>query len=45
VGVSELSPADQLALFREPDLDEAVDRIRQKYGSDALSRAERLRKS
>jgi DNA polymerase IV len=45
VGVSELSPADQLDLFRQPDLDDAVDRIKEKYGSEALSRAERLRKS
>ena len=44
VGVSELSPADQLELFRAPHLDEAVDRIRAKYGSDSLERAERLRK-
>jgi DNA polymerase-4 len=44
VGVSELSPAE-LALFAEPGLDETVDRIRQKYGTESVSRAERLRKS
>ena len=49
VGVSELSPADKLELFRPPGeaettrLDGAVDRIRGKFGDTALTRASGMR--
>jgi DNA polymerase IV len=45
VGVSELSPADQLELFRpvsQPEtsaLDGAVDRIRERFGTESMTRA------
>ncbi|MGQ0835746.1 MAG: DNA polymerase IV [Gammaproteobacteria bacterium] len=51
VGVSELSPADQLDLFRPPAeaessrLDGAVDRIREKFGREAVTRASGIKSS
>lgn len=51
VGVSELSPADQLDLFRRPaeaessSLDGAVDRIREKFGRAAVTRASGIKSS
>ncbi|MGH8308363.1 MAG: DNA polymerase IV [Steroidobacteraceae bacterium] len=51
VGVSELSPADQLDLFRplaeaeSSRLDGAVDRIREKFGRAAVTRASGIKSS
>jgi DNA polymerase IV len=48
VGVSDLGPATQLDLFTAPQtvrdrgLDEAVDRIRERFGGVALTRASAL---
>jgi DNA polymerase IV len=51
VGVSDMSEAQQLALFAAPEternkqLDATVDQIREKYGATALKRADHLRKT
>jgi len=50
VGVSQLAPASQLELFdasstgKPPQLDDAVDRIHQKFGDKSLKRASGLRR-
>ncbi|MFO7276166.1 MAG: DNA polymerase IV [Pseudomonadota bacterium] len=50
VGVSDLAPAEQLDLFEVPGrtpstpLDEAIDRIRERFGQDAVRRASSIRR-